>query len=330
MPIRMGLCSSHAPSLFFSTYSGWQLMHHRLNDGHPQPPETELETEEVVNQRIPRIKENFATLKDEIAKFAPDVMVAIIGDQRELFDGSNIPNIAVYAGPDVDTVHNTGLYDQDPMPSPYEEQFRYPVKIDQELSKTLLDGLVDEGFDAAIITNMNPQSQPERGVPHGWGNVAPHLMKDMNIPVVLVFVKVDDGPPAILTGERCLELGRAIAKICENSSKRIAIYGSGGMSHDPRGPRSGWVDEPLDNWFLDQLTAGTSDNLKAMFSFKSETMVGGTGELRCWTVVAGAIDQISPGHKAVKVDYIPARKVTTGSGWAYWPVIEDEAPIAAG
>ena len=107
MPIRMGLCSSHAPSLFFSTYSGWQLMHHRLNDGHPQPPETELETEEVVNQRIPRIKENFATLKDEIAKFAPDVMVAIIGDQRELFDGSNIPNIAVYAGPDVDTVDNT-------------------------------------------------------------------------------------------------------------------------------------------------------------------------------------------------------------------------------
>ena len=59
-------------------------------------------------------------------------------------------------------------------------------------------------------------------------------------------------------------------------------------------------------------------------------MVGGTGELSCWTVVAGAIDQISPGHKAVKVDYIPARKVTTGSGWAYWPVIEDETPIAAG
>jgi hypothetical protein len=330
MPIRMGLASSHAPSLFFSTYDGWQRMHHRLNDGHPQPHETELETAEVIAERVPRIKANFARLKEELTKFNPDVIIAVIGDQREWFDGSNIPNVAVYVGPDVDTVHNTGLMDVDPAPSPYDEQFRYPVKVDQELSKAILNGLVKDGFDAAIVTEMNPQSQPQKGVPHGWGNTGLYLLPDMNIPVVLVFVNVDDGPPAILNGERCLELGRAIARICESSSKRIAIYGSGGMSHDPRGPRSGWVDEPLDNWFLDQLSSGQADNLKAMFSFRSENFVGGTGELRCWTVVAGAVDEVKPGHKAEWTDYFPARKVTTGSGWVYWPPIEEQAPIAAG
>ncbi len=330
MPIRMGLASSHAPSLFSSTYAGWQKMHARLNDGHPQPPETELETEEVIAERVPRIKANFARLKEELTKFNPDVIIAVIGDQREWFDGSNIPNVAVYVGPDVDTVHNTGLQDMDPTPSPYDEQFRYPVKVDQELSQAILNGLVKDGFDAAIITEMNPQSQPDRGVPHGWGNPGLHLLPDMDIPIVLVFVNVDDGPPAILNGERCLELGRAIARICESSSKRIAIYGSGGMSHDPRGPRTGWVDEPLDNWFLDQLTSGQADNLKAMFSFRSENFVGGTGELRCWTVVAGAVDEVKAGHKAEWTDYMPARKVTTGSGWVYWPPIEKEAPVEAG
>src|SRR6266511_2054626 len=31
MPIQMAAASSHAPSLFFSTYEGWERMHHRLN-----------------------------------------------------------------------------------------------------------------------------------------------------------------------------------------------------------------------------------------------------------------------------------------------------------
>ena len=330
MPIRMGFCSSHAPSLFFNTYDGWERMHHRLNDGHPQPPETELENEEEVARRMPKIRQAFATLKDELTKFQPDVIVAVIGDQREMFDGSNIPNIAVYTGGDTWTVHNTGLMDEDPMPSPYDEKFRYPVKVDQELAQKILNGLVAEGFDAAIVEQMDAQSQPDRGVPHGWGNPAIHILPDMGIPMVLVLVNVDDGPPVILNGKRCLELGRAIARICEDSPKRIAIYGSGGMSHDPRGPRSGWVDEPLDHWFLEQLESGSAQNLEAMFSFRSENFVGGTGELRCWTVVAGAVDEVKPGHKATTVDYIPARKVTTGAGWAYWPPIEDPAPVAAG
>ena len=120
------------------------------------------------------------------------------------------------------------------------------------------------------------------------------------------------------------------ASACASVPKRIAIYGSGGMSHNPGGPRSGWVDEPLDNWFLDKLASGQVDDLKAMFSFPSENFIGGTGELRCWMVAAAAIDQVKHGHKAVRVDYMAARKVTTGSGWVYWPPIKEHAaePVA--
>src|SRR5690606_33771480 len=95
MPIQMAGASSHAPSLFFSTYEGWERMHHRLNDGHPQPPETELENEELIAQRVRRIQANFARLKEEYTKFNPDVIITVLGDQREWFDGSNIPNLLV-------------------------------------------------------------------------------------------------------------------------------------------------------------------------------------------------------------------------------------------
>jgi Catalytic LigB subunit of aromatic ring-opening dioxygenase len=324
MPIQMAAASSHAPSLFFSTYQGWELMHHRLNDGHPQPPETALENEELIAQRVPRIKENFARLKSEFTKFKPDAIISVLGDQREWFDGSNIPNLLVYTGPDAWTVHNTGFLDEDPQPDPYGEMFRYPVRIDQDLANTLLKGLLDMGFDAAYSTEMDPQSQPKRGIPHGIGNVMPHSHPDLEIPIVPLFVNVDDGPPVIMNGERCVELGRAIAKICEKVDKRILITGSGGMSHDPRGLRSGWVDEPQDHWFLEQMHSGNVEALKAMFSFRSELFRGGGGELRTWIVAAAAMDYMKPGHKAAWSDYIPARKVTTGSGWVYYPPLSDE------
>ena len=323
MAIQMAAASSHAPSLFFSTYNGWEKMHHRLNDGHPQPPETELENEDLIAQRVPQIQSNFARLKDESTKFKPDVIVAVLGDQREWFDGSNIPNLLVYTGPDTWTVHNTGLMDEEPTPDPYDESFRYPMHTDQDLAKTLLDSLLEQGFDAAYTTDMQPQSQPKRGVPHGVGNVMPHSHPDLEIPVIPLFVNVDDGPPVIMNGERCVELGRAVAKAFLKTDKRILITGSGGMSHDPRGLRSGWVDEPQDEWFLRQMREGNVNALKSMFSFRSELFRGGGGELRTWIVAAAAMDFMKPGHKAEWSDYIPARKVTTGSGWVYYPPISD-------
>jgi len=324
MPIMMAASSSHAPSLFFSTYRGWEAMHHRLNDDHPQPPETELENEELIAERVPRIQANFKRLKDEITAFKPDVIVTVLGDQREWFDGSNIPNLLVYTGPDVWTVHNTGQLDRDPAPDPTSDEFKYNVKIDRELGQHILNSLVEEGFDAAFSTEMNPQSNPGRGVPHGVGNIVPHSHPSADIPIVPIFVNVDDGPPVIMTGERCVELGRAIARACESSDKRILITGSGGMSHDPRGLRSGWVDEPQDIWFLERQKAGDVPALKSMFSFRSELFRGGGGELRTWIVAAAAIDYMKPGHKAAWYDYIPARKVTTGCGWVYYPPLTAE------
>ena len=324
MPIQMGMSSSHAPGLFVSTVKGWERTHDRLHTsrGAVLSPETLLETPEVLADYSVRSKKAWQTLRDQLTAFKPDAFIAVIGDQREWFDASNIPNICVYNGPDTWTVHTTGAADEEPAGNPNEDpRFRYTMKIDRELSQTIADGLVKEGFDTALSSKMNPMSQPKRGVPHGIGNTAPHIFPDMDLPVVIVFVNVDDGPPAILSGERCYQLGQAIARICEKSDKRIAIYGSGGMSHNPGGPRASWVDEPLDNWFLEQLTTGKMANLKAMFSFSSENFVGGTGELRCWITAAGAMDYVQPGHKAIKVDYMPARKTTTGCGWVFWPPV---------
>jgi len=328
MPILLGMASSHAPNLFQSTFRGWNRAFERWKSI-PIPPEYHIETkEEIEERRVPRFMGAFHTLRDQLAEFQPDVLIVVGGDQGEWFDESNKPQVMVYAGERMWGTHNTGASDPEPPLSPPEhyDKFRIELKVDTELAKLLQEGLVKEGIDTALSTKQNPLGRPQTGSPHAFMNPMPHLMPSYDLPIVPVFLVTTERTPAILTGQRCLEIGRAIAKVCEASSKRIAIYGSGGMSHDPGGPRNLWVDEPLDHWFLDQITAGNADALKAMFSFRSENFVSGTGELRTWITVAGAMDYMKRGHHAKVVEYTPARMAQTGVGWVYWPSLAEPAP----
>ena len=332
MPLQLGMASSHAPSLFFGSYEGWEFIHHMGHDGHPMPPEIALEDREEIERRIPRSRANFDVLRQQLAAYNPDALIIVGGDQAEWFDAANMPSLLIYTGEE--DLWGTKITDVDldkelevGFAPPGHPRYKVDFKADSELSQELLKGLVSEGFDIAISKKMKPQGTmymgpPHQGMPHAFAFPAPHILPRPDLPIVALFIITTEDTPALLTGQRCLELGRAIAKVCEKSDKRIAIYGSGGMSHDPFLLRQAWVDEPLDNWFMDQLTGGTMDNLKAMFSFHSENFRVGTGELRTWITVAGAVDYMKPGHKAVKVDYFPARKVDTGSGWVDWPPIE--------
>jgi protocatechuate 4,5-dioxygenase beta chain len=190
------------------------------------------------------------------------------------------------------------------------------LKVDVDTAKTMLRKLVAEGFDVSFSAEQKPLGQPEKGLPHAFIRPAPWLMPELQIPVVLIYENTYD-PPS-LSAERCYELGKTLARLFKGDPRRIAIYGSGGLSHDPGGPRSGWVDEPLDRWFLDKIAAGDGRSTTSLYKFDSMTMRGGTGEIRAWITVAGAMDEM--GQPAAKVvDYIPSNYAVTGLGWAYWP-----------
>ena len=53
-----------------------------------------------------------------------------------------------------------------------------------------------------------------------------------------------------------------------------------------------------------------------MYSYDSDTMTGGTGGIRAWITVAGALEEM--GAHADVIDYVPAAKTVTGPGFAYW------------
>jgi protocatechuate 4,5-dioxygenase beta chain len=290
----------------------WPAIYERLIKGVPQPPEAAEETAEVITDYVGRIGDSFTTLKDKLKEYGAELLIIIGGDQTEMFDRSNVPNLMIYTG-DVAWGHNNnGLAGEEPS-----EADIVRLKVDVQTSQTILKRLVrEEGFDVSFSGEQGSLGRPGKGLPHAFARPAPLLTPDFDIPVIIFYENTFDSPS--LSAERCYKLGRALARLLADDPRKIAIYGSGGLSHDPGGPRSGWVDEPLDRWFLDQIEKGNGQGTTSLYRFDSMTMRGGTGELRAWITVAGAMEEM--GSKGAKViDYIPANHAVTGLGWAYWP-----------
>ncbi len=309
MPIGYGLASPHAPGINVGI-DQWKASYQRLIRDLPQPPEAESETEDDIAEQYERMHAAFRTLRAGLDAYRPDLLVMIGGDQTEMFDRSNVPNIMVYTGEEA--WGQNIVRGQEPS-----DETKVRFRVDSETSNRLLTALVkEEGFDVAFSATQDALGTPERGLPHAFTRPAPFLMSDPDLPVVIVYVNTYD-PPS-LSAKRCYELGRAIARRFTDDPRRIAIYGSGGLSHDPGGARSGWIDSRLDRWFLSRIESGEGAATTALYTFDSQTMRGGTGEIRAWIVAAGAMEEM--GARATLIDYVPAHRAVTGMAWVHWQV----------
>ena len=321
MPLTLGMASSHFPSLFQYTYEGWHRYWKVLSDGIPQPPEIADQGEACVADWMERRTRAFDRLQTAFTRARPTALIVVAGDQDEWMSGANLPNIMIHSGAaDIDGFHNYGDFDTDPPQRWWElpERFGVRVPVAYKLADHLTSELVQREFDVAISRRVNPQGRPERRAPHGLTRPLPLIMPALDVPIVPLIIKTIERSKAILSGERCLDLGRAIAEICAGIDEPVAIYGSGGMSHDPSGPMSGWVDESLDRWVLECLESGDVDALRALFSFRSMATDSGTGELRTWLVAAGAMHDAQTSYRCDVVDYFAAHLATAGCGWVLW------------
>ncbi len=306
MTLGLGLASSHAPSMF-SPLEDWEKIYRALIKDTPQPPQAALETPEVLESYIARIREGFETLRKVLDVHRPDAVIIVGDDQTEVFSPTFMPQMAIFLGEQCSGTVNVGLIGQ----SIAENHVR--LRSHSELAHYLIEGLVERGFDIAPMREMKAVARPEGGLGHAFTRPSKVLkLADSDVPVVIFFLNAYH--PPLPTARRCYELGLAIRALADARPERIAIYGSGGLSHDPMGPRAGWIDERLDRWVLDTIAGDRPEDLTHLFEFDSDTLRGGTGEIRSWIVAAAAME----GTRATVVDYVPAHHAVTGLGFAYW------------
>src|SRR5262245_38051220 len=303
--LGLGLATSHAPSMFRGLEC-WPPIHKVLTSGVPQPPEIGKETDAVLQSYIERINRGFDALKQQIVGFKPDVLLIVGDDQAEVFTEANMPPFSVFTCGQVHGSLNIGLIGEP------EEENHITLRCHMELATYLFDRLAREGFEITQNKELKPLGRPKRGLGHAFTRPTMKVTPKLDVPIIPLHVNCYF--PPMPSARRCYELGQAISCALQARPERVAIMASGGLSHDPRGPRAGWIDAPLDHWVLEKLQTGDAESLCHLFEFDSDTLRGGTGEIRSWIVVAGACG----GAPATIVDYIPAHHAVTGLGFAYW------------
>ena len=98
------------------------------------------------------------------------------------------------------------------------------------------------------------------------------------------------GPP-LAPPHRVYEFGRALRRACDAVPERIALVGTGGLSHWPATPDSGKINEAWDRAFLDRFINNRRDELVS-YTDAEIYRDGGQGgfEIRTFIAVAGATE----------------------------------------
>jgi protocatechuate 4,5-dioxygenase beta chain len=147
----------------------------------------------------------------------------------------------------------------------------------------------------------------------------------LTVPLNIMCGKVDDWPFAVIpvpinvvmfpipTGDRCWRMGQAIRNAVEAFPEdlNVVIFGTGGLSHQIHGERSGMINTAFDTAFLNDLTK----NPKRLRHLKHEeytTLAGAESiELVMWMVMRAALGDNNV-HEIYRHYHVPASNTAAG------------------
>ena len=176
------------------------------------------------------------------------------------------------------------------------EQYRGPIEEEGWLGikRNVVPGAPD--LSRQLITEI--MSEVDVSYAEDWqfdhGIMVPlhFLTPRYDLPIIPVNINCQ-GPP-LTPLHRAWAFGRALRRACDMVSDKIAVIGTGGISHWPATPDSGKINEKWDRQFLDHFIR---NDREALLSYTDEETYrdGGQGgfEIRTFIAVAGASNGVS-------------------------------------
>jgi protocatechuate 4,5-dioxygenase, beta chain len=232
--------------------------------------------------------DGFATVHQWLARQQPDVLVIFYNDHGLNFFLDTMPTFAVGAA---------AVYHND------DEGWGLPVQKSvsgmPELSWHIIETLIANDFDITMCQQMK--------VDHA-----------VVVPLQLAFPGAGDWPVKIVpiaintvqhplpSPARCMALGRAVHKALLDwtGDERIAVFGTGGLSHQLDGERAGFINRDYDMFCLDNL-ARTPQALLKHSSVDIIELAGSQGiEILNWIAARAALGD-APMHETCSNYHIP-------------------------
>lgn len=223
----------------------------------------------------PQVRDAFYAKLDEmrerIEAASPDVLIVIGAEHFANFFMSNMPAYCMgmaetYEGPIED--------------EKWLAIKRTTIPGNANLSRRLVESMMHD-FDLAYAEEWK--------FDHGIMVPLHFLTPRYDLPVIPVNINCQ-GPP-LTPLARAYEFGRVLRRACDAQPERIALVGTGGISHWPATPNSGVINEAWDRVFLERFIANRRDELVAYTDAETFRDAGQGGfEIRTFIAVAGATE----------------------------------------
>ena len=240
--------------------------------------------------------EGYEGARKWMADAAPDVLILAYNDHASAFDLNLIPTFAIGVAEEF-PIADEG-YGPRPIP---------PVPGHPDLAWHLAESLILDEFDMTIVNNLP--------VDHG-----------LTVPLSILYGKPERWPARVIplsvnviqypppTGRRCFALGKAIRRAVESypdsEDLKVAVLGTGGMSHQLQGERAGFINTPFDTAYLNRL----ADDAEALTEISHTELLRDAGsegiELVMWLIMRGALSrQVREVHRHY---HVPASNTAAG------------------
>lgn len=223
----------------------------------------------------PKVKEdfynNFHGMREAMEEAKPDVLIVVGAEHFANFFMNNMPAYCMGIGQN----YEGPIEDEEWLGIPHSSVPGAP-DLSKRLAKT-------------IMNDIDLSYAEEWKFDHGIMVPLHFLTPRYDLPVIPVNINCQEPPLTPL--HRAYEFGRVLRKACDAVPERIAIVGTGGISHWPCTPDSGKINEEWDREFLDHFINNRRDE---MLSYTDEEtyLDGGQGgfEIRTFVTVAGATE----------------------------------------
>ncbi|MFF3374888.1 catechol 1,2-dioxygenase [Streptomyces sp. NPDC002680] len=287
--------------------------------------------------RAERFRDALKAARDELAAARPDTVILVGSNHFRGFWLDLIPSFTIGVGECVASGESG---------TP-----KGPLPVDVPLARYIAGSLVESGrFDAAFSARLQ--------IDHGQSHAVQYLLEGLDVDLVPIVINVF--APPLPTLDRCERLGRAIreAVLAFPGNRRVAVIGSGGLSHrlpwpdwrQPHGDdeefmvgawldgRTNWQEYDVrrreiiraaeaalnpgwDDEFLSLVERGETHQVTRLTTEDVEKTAGnGAQEIRTWLLMTALLDH-APGRRLA---YEPMPEWLTGMAVAVLDPVHTE------
>lgn len=205
----------------------------------------------------------------------PDALIVIAAEHFANFFMDNMPAYAIGMG----------------------EEYEGPIEDPEWLNipRTKIPGAADVGkrIVSEVMQTVDTAYAEEWKMDHGIMVPLHFLTPRYDMPIIPANINCQ-GPP-LTPLHRAWAFGEAIRRAADSVPERIALVGTGGISHWPATPNSGKINEDWDRAYIDRWTR---NDREALSSYTDEETLRDAGqggfEIRTFNAVAAAAG--GPGH----------------------------------